>query len=375
MPSTTSPQTIDAIQLLSAVGDVFGGHDVGFSLHVARVAARFAAHRNDDPQTVGTIYYAAALHAIGAVDVLVARDASERDAEIAHWNEPAAGAALVASMGVFPEAVADAIRWHREAFDGTGFPDRLRWNGIPQTAMSINVTRAFVAALEAQADDGGSTADAVFTLVAGSGTVFTLAVMRDFRDFLAGSPDLEAPYEPPWTPAAADPLAIVAGVCARIDARQTRTYGRGDRIEQIVRAIVAQLGDASIDVERAVLAGRFTALARTSVDGITDDALSLSRLGRDARAAQARSAASILRTTAAFSGFAGIVEATEEWHDGSGSLQRTNREIDPLARIIAAALAAEAIPPIDVRSRIAAASGTRLDPAVVAAYLGAQAVR
>ncbi len=361
--------------LLSAVGDVFGGHDVGFSLHVARVAARFAAFRHADPETIGVTYYAAALHAVGAIDVIVPRDASERNAQIARWNEPAAGAALVTALGVFPEAVADAVRWHREAFDGTGFPDRLRWNGIPPTAMSINVARAFVAAFEAQADDGGSAADAVFTLVAASGTVFTLAVMRDFRDFLAASPDFDEPYTPDWAPAAGDAYGIVAAVCARIDARQARTIGRGDRIERIIRAIVGQLGEPSIDGERAVLAGRYTALARTSVDGITDDAFSLSRLGRDARAAQAHAAASILRTTPAFFPFAAIVEATEEWFDGSGPLQRANREIDPLARIIAVALAAEAISAGDVRLRIAAASGTRLDPAIVAAYLAAEVVR
>jgi len=375
--ASPSPRTVDAVRLLSAVGDNFRGRRVGFGMHVARVAARFTAHRGSDPEAIAGAFYAAALHQIGAVRVIVARDSTERAAEITRWDNPPAGAAVVTALGVFPAVTADAIRWHREAVDGTGFPDRLRWNGIPETAMVVNVSRAFVEALEAQADTGGSAADAVFTLVETSGSIFALATMRDFRAFLEASPaTFDAPYEPEWELPESDPYRLIAGVCTEIDARQPRTTGRGDRLEDIVRAIVAQLGDRQVDPDRAAFACRLTALARISRDGSRDDIFILSRLGTESRAAQAQTAARILETTLAFAPFAPVVGTTEEWYDGSGlPSQAAGAAIDPLTRIITVALAAEAVVANDADERIRRAAGTRLDPEIVAAYLAAELPR
>jgi HD-GYP domain-containing protein (c-di-GMP phosphodiesterase class II) len=346
-------------------------------MHVAAVAARFAAFRQRSPQEIAGSFYAAALHRIGAIRVVVPRDASARNAEIMHWDGPAFGAAIVTEMGVFPPGTADAIRWHRESFDGTGYPDRLRWNGIPEAAMEINIVSAFVAALEDQAAQGGSPADAVFTLVDASGTVFKLATMRDFRTFLAAAPDsFDAPYVPEPLPGDVDAPALVAAVCASIDERQPRTNGRGDRLERIVRAIVAQLGQPTPDADRAAFAARLTAVARIGRDGSADDAFGLSRLGLESRAAQAQDAVRILATAPGFAEYAPIVGATEEWYDGSGLPSRAKGEaIDRTARILAVALAAEAVTASDARSRIAAAGGTRLDPQIVAAYLAAEVKR
>ncbi len=374
--ATTGSETLDAVRVLSAVGDTFGGHPVGFSLRVARVAARFAAWRGGDSEAVAVAFYAGALHRIGAVRVVVPRDATPRDAEISGWDDPPAGAAIVRAVGGFPAATADTIRWHREAFDGTGFPDQLRWNGIPEAAMAINIARAFVAALQAQGGSG-SAADAIFLLVAESGCVFTLSAMRAFREFLAAEPDAyETHFEPAWEVGSADPRAMLVAVCAQIDARQNRTAGRGNRLESIVRAILAQLADPGLDPEPIVFAARLTALARTGRDGSADDAFTLSRLGRDSRAAQVRQTALILATAQAFAPFGAIIGATEEWYDGSGlPAGRSGDAIDPVARVLAVAIAAEAISAGDARGRIRAAAGKRLDPAVVSAYLAAKADR
>ena len=372
MFTTTGSETTDAVRLLSAVGDIFGGHRIGFSTRVANVAARFAVYRQASSESIAATFYAAALHRIGAVRVVVPRDAPPRAAEIAGWDDPPAGAAIVALAGVFPPATADAVRWHREAFDGTGFPDQLRWNGIPETAMAINIARAFVEAREALAENG-SAADAVFMLVGESGRVFALSAMREFREFLAAEADsYDAPFEPAWPLPDADPRALIARVCAEIDARQARTAGRGDRLERIVRAILTRLDVADIDPDRAAFAGRLTALARTGKDFSADDVFTLSRLGLEARASQACTAAHILSAAPAFESFAAIVGATEEWYDGSGlPAQYANDAIDPIARLLAVAIAAEAVTAGDAPRRIKAAAGTRLDPNMVAAYLAA----
>lgn len=365
-------QTTDAVRVLSAVGDIFGGHTIGFSMRVANVAARFGVYRERDPEPIAALFFAAALHRIGAVRVVVPRDAPQREIEISGWDDPPAGAAIVAAAGVFPPATADAVRWHREAFDGTGFPDQLRWNSIPETSMAINIARAFVAAREAQGDSG-SARDAIFTLTAESGCIFALSALREFREFLAAEPDTcDAPYTPGWPLRDSDACALVALVCAETDARHARTVGRGERLERIVRGIVAHLPDSQLDPELAAFAGRLTSLARTGLDGSADDVFTLSRLGLESRAARAETTARILATAPSFAFLGPVVGAIEEWYDGSGlPHHRAGAAIDPIARILAVAVAAEALRAADAPRRIAAAAGTRLDPAVVAAYLAA----
>jgi response regulator RpfG family c-di-GMP phosphodiesterase len=373
--ATMDSQTRDAVRLLSAVADTFSGRSIGFGMRVANVAARFSEYRELDAEAVAAAFYAGALHEIGAVRVVVPRDASPRATRIAGWDDPPAGAAIVTAARVFPAATADAIRWHREAFDGTGFPDQLRWNSIPPTAMAINIARAFVAALETQGESG-SPRDALFTLVEETGGVYSLSCMREFRAFLEVEGDAAcAPYEPRWQLRETDPRTLVARICGEIDARQPRTAGRGDRLELVVRAILAQLGDPALDPERVAFAGRLTALARTGGDGTADDVFTLTRLGLESRAARALAAAEIVSTGQSFAPFAPILGALEEWFDGSGLPGNlAGAAIDPAARVLSVAIAAEALgadilTAADAPRRIAAAAGTRLDPAIVDAYL------
>lgn len=370
-------QTRDAVRVLSAVGDRFSGRSIGFGMRVANVAGRFAEYCELDPEAAAATFYAGALHGIGAVRVVTPRDASPRATEIAGWDDPPAGAAIVGAAQMFPAATADAIRWHREAFDGTGFPDQLRWNSIPQTAMTINIARAFVAALEAHGERG-LPRDAVFELVEQTGGVYSLSGMRDFRAFVEAEADTcTAPYEPRWQLRDVDPHALIARICAEIDARQTRTAGRGDRLERIVRAILARLGDPQFDADAVAFAGRLTALARTGNDGSADDVFTLTRLGLEARAERAIASAHIISTGPAFAPFTPILGAVEEWYDGSGLPgHQAGTAIDPAARVLAVAIAADALgsdalTAADASRRIAAAAGTRLDPAVVGAYLAA----
>ncbi|MGD0473544.1 MAG: HD domain-containing phosphohydrolase [Candidatus Velthaea sp.] len=365
--------------MLSAVGDTFSGHGIGFGMRVANVAGRFAEYRELDAESIAAAFYAGALHGIGAVRVVVPRDASPRATEIAGWDDPPAGAAIVAAAQLFPAGTADAIRWHREAFDGTGFPDQLRWNGIPPIAMAINIARAFVAALQTYGENG-SPREALFALAADTGCIYSLSAMREFRAFL----DVEteaciAPYEPRWALPDTGARTLLTHVCSEIDARQARTAGRGDRLELIVREILARLRDPQFDPEQVAFAGRLTALARTGRDGSADDAFTLTRLGLESRAARALANAHIVSTGPAFAPFAPILAALDEWYDGSGLPgHQAGAAIDPVARVLAVAVAADALAADnltapDARRRIAAAAGARLDPAIVEAYLAGSA--
>lgn len=375
-----SPASADAIRLLSAVGDALTGRRPGFALRVAATAARFAAHRGCGAEEVAAVYFAAALHAIGAVRVVVPAGANERDAAIAAWDAPAAGAAIVAGLPGLPAAAADLIRWHREAFDGTGFPDRLRWNGIPTEAMAISIVRAFVERVDELGSDAPP-AEALFALMNESGRRFSVTTAREFRAFFAAHPEgFDAPFAVEWDLEAFDSDAVIIAMCREIDARNERTLGRGDRLAVAVAAIAGKLAHLPIDPEKAALAARLTSLGKLHGEMRGDDYDPLSRLGREARAADAITAAQIVASAPSYAAFAEILAAVAEWHDGSGLPEhRKGARIDPLARILAVAMAAESLadsqyaqpekgypaPPV----RIAAAAGTQFDPVVVEAYL------
>jgi response regulator RpfG family c-di-GMP phosphodiesterase len=117
-----------------------------------------------------------------------------------------------------------------------------------------------------------------------------------------------------------------------------------------------------------------------------DDYDPLSRLGRDARAADARTAERLLGVSPTFAEFAPVLGAVAEWFDGSGLPQRRKGgDIPPLARLLAVALAGDAMDALaqrtvadnlpDVPVRLAAAGGKQFDPAMVAAYVAARGDR
>jgi response regulator RpfG family c-di-GMP phosphodiesterase len=211
----------------------------------------------------------------------------------------------------------------------------------------------------------------LFLVSAESGSVFECGTVRRFYAFIAEHvEDYEAPYEPVYSFPHLDPRALIVSICGEIDARQLHTVGRGGRIERIVRAIVERLGDARIDSAEAAFAGRLTALARTGHDGSADDVFTLTRLGLEARGARASMSARILRCAPAYAALAPVVGAIEEWYDGSGLPDGlAGGAIDPIARVLAVAIAADALSAGDASRRIRAAAGTRLDPDVVSAYL------
>jgi HD-GYP domain-containing protein (c-di-GMP phosphodiesterase class II) len=377
---SADPVTADAVRLLSAIGDTLGGHGLGFGMRVATVAANFAAHRGCPPDMIAASFYAGALHGIGAVRSPIGRTLGERDTAIVSWDVPVHGARIVAAMNGLPPATSDYIRWHREAFDGTGYPDRLRWNGIPHAAMAVNAVRAFVEALESNGEYA-SPAEALFALVGDTGKTFSIQIVREFRAFFAESTEtFETPADIAWDTSGFDAFDTIGTLCAEIDARDERTRGRGARLAHIAAAMAAATG---LDPERAAFAARLTALGRLHDTLPGDDYDPLSRLGREARAADARTAERLLGASPTFAEFAPALGAVAEWFDGTGLPQRRKADdIPPLARLLAVALAGDAMDLAaqravsdnlpDVPVRLGATAGKQFDPAMVAAYVAAR---
>jgi HD-GYP domain-containing protein (c-di-GMP phosphodiesterase class II) len=379
---------LDAMRLLGAVGDAVSGRALGASAGVASLAARLAARHGVDAERITAAYYAGLLHGIGGVRLKSSGEGwSDRAREIARWDIPLHGAKIVANIGGLPPATADMIRWHCESWDGTGYPDRLRWHGIPSLAMIVNIAMTFIELGNDPSEPRGAD-EAMYEILGRSGKEFSVPLVREFRDFfMTNRESIAEIIEPPLAidRALAHPDAAIIAVARDADKRDERSAGRGERIASFVATTAAELGWAANVRADAILAAELTAFGRLHGRGVRDEFDPLSRLGRDLRAAECRAAAAIVATAPSYARLAVPIRGSSEWFDGTGLPDRKRaNDIDPIARVLALATAYESLvsgpyglTPSNgptAATRIVAASGTQFDPITVSAFLKAQGV-
>jgi HD domain-containing protein len=345
-----------AIGLYSAVGDAFAGRRLGFGRRRAAVAARFARHRGLDDAAVAASWAAGALADAGLIAVVIAADASAPERLHAFADAPLHGAHIVAGLPGIPPHAADVVRWHREHDDGTGFPDRLRWDGIPADAAALGIAHAFLEAVE-DTEEPRDPGEALFAVAAESGRKFRIELVRAFRAFITTAPDdWDAPVDPRLP--AIDEDAALTALAARIDARDSETHDRSERLAARASNLAARL---SLDPARAARLSRLLALGRATQTTSHDDFDPLSRFARDRRTAVAERAAAIAASVPAFAPDAPYLAASAAWHEDGNA--------DRLAGVLALALAADALAPLEATRRLAAAAGTQFDPEITRAYL------
>jgi hypothetical protein len=342
--------------LYSAVGDAFAGRRLGFGRRRAALAARFARHRGAEDAGVTASWVAGALAEIGLIGVVVAADATPPARLHAFADAPLSGAHLLAVFPGLPSHAADIVRWHREHDDGTGIPDRLRWDGIPADAAALGIVHAFLEAVE-DPSEPREPLEALFALAVESGRRFRVELVRAFRTFAGGAiPDWDAPLAPELP--ALDEEAALAALVARIDARDSATDGRSERLAAIASALAERLG---LDAAEGARLARLLALGRAVEVLAPDDFDPLSRFAREHRSGVALRAAAIAGSVPRYAADAPYLAASAAWFEDGGQ--------DARAALLALAVAAEALRPADRVRRLTAAAGTQLDPDVTRAYL------
>jgi response regulator RpfG family c-di-GMP phosphodiesterase len=353
----------DVLTFFGNVADHAAGIEPGTGERVAAVAVGMGLHIGLDPRECNALYFAARLRnagVLGNVAFAKGESLSEREARIARWDIPAQGARMCESIGALPNQTADIVRWQAECWDGTGYPDQLRWTGIPQSAQLLHIAQRYVSVSEPD--------EAFAAISVESGRSFAPAQVRAFAMwFHTGGGEIQpvdAPVES-LKHAGAAPDEILTALAQQVD-RHNGTPGRSERITQRTNEIGRALGFDDTELRALWVASALFGIGELRAAALEAAQFDpLARLGIETRAAHAIRAATLIEASPYLADIAPIVRARAEWYDGTGAAQGLRHEQIPAgANVLALAIAFDAI---DEVHRLETASGTQFDPKCVRA--------
>jgi putative nucleotidyltransferase with HDIG domain len=120
---------------LEAGDPIFTGH----SVRVHAIAALIGSKLGLDKQEMKTLHYAALLHDIGKY---AETTVDKENDELAVSDHATLGAELIPAVGIF-EQVQEAVKYHHERYDGSGYPLGLSQTDIPFLARIIAVADVY----------------------------------------------------------------------------------------------------------------------------------------------------------------------------------------------------------------------------------------
>ncbi|HTU83586.1 MAG TPA: HD domain-containing phosphohydrolase [Candidatus Acidoferrales bacterium] len=367
-PRAGAAQLADVLALYGALGDAAAGNPPGFAARKAAAAAALARTVALDGADVDAIYLAGLLHSVGAIGNGAYRRGerlSERQARMESWDVPAQGARVCAEMPWLPAATSDVVRWQSEWWDGTGFPDQLRWHGIPESAAMLLLADTFVRSADPE--------EALATVSEQSGRAFGPTVARAFTMWYHSTGAELDPCEPPLHALDGAPAGTASEwldrIADRVDAHVGEP-GRWRRIARLTEPAAALRGfDAESRRALAIAVRTYGAGELGESEAAESKYDPLARLGIDERAAHAVAAAALVEPVASFTIAAPVLRARSEWYDGTGKPDELFHGAIPApALLLAAAIAYDSLAHKD---RIDTAAGTQFDPHSVRAVLEA----
>ena len=363
-PRAARARLADVLSWYGAVSDAAMGNQPGTAVRKASLAVALAEVAQVAQNERTALYFAGFLHATGAIGSAAYRKGeplTDRNARMAVWDVPARGARFCASVTSLPVETIDFVRWQSECWDGTGFPDQLRWYGIPQSAQLLALADFFV-----RADDPEEALNAIGLQ---SGRAFGPDHARTFTIWFhhnAGEvTEVAMPLE-----ALADttpPHALLDAMADAID-HHNGVNGRWRRIAAIADGAARALELDDESRAQLALACRLFGAGEIGKDIGEDEQFDpLARLGIDVRAANAAAAAEFAQPHATLASAAPIVAMRSEWFDGTGKPKGLRgKAILPAASILAATIAYARL---DRGERLEDAAGTQFDPKVVRAVM------
>ena len=144
--SRLEESSLEAIESLNATVDAKDPYTAGHSARVQRIALVVAEELGVSAQRLDAVRFGGLFHDIGKIavpDSILTKPGPLDEEEFAViQRHPADGAEIVSHFGRLHEAV-PLIRHHHERWDGTGYPDRLAGDQIPQDACVVGLADAW----------------------------------------------------------------------------------------------------------------------------------------------------------------------------------------------------------------------------------------
>ena len=138
--------SLQAMLTLAATVDVKDQFTKDHSTRVAEYARMIAKRAGKSEREQEEIYFIGLLHDVGKIgvpdEILNKTEAlTEEEAEVIR-KHPVVGHQILQKMSETPE-IAMGARWHHERYDGTGYPDQLAGEAIPEYARILAVADAY----------------------------------------------------------------------------------------------------------------------------------------------------------------------------------------------------------------------------------------
>lgn len=138
--------TLDIVKALAEAIDAKDTYTNGHSARVAEYSREIALRYGYSDKKLDDIYMMGLLHDIGKIgvpDAVINKPAKLTEAEFELIkNHPVMGARILKNIKERPH-LASGARWHHERYDGTGYPDGLKGNDIPEEARIIAVADSY----------------------------------------------------------------------------------------------------------------------------------------------------------------------------------------------------------------------------------------
>lgn len=170
-----------ALKALARTIDANSPWTAGHSEQVTAIALRIAEELQLPPGDLETIHRGGLLHDIGKIGVPAAildKPGRLTDEErLVIQRHPEIGATILGPLPVFADAI-PLVRWHHEALDGSGYPDGISGDLIPEMVRVLTVADVFEAlTAERPYRPGWTQAEALNLLKEGRGTRFDSEVV------------------------------------------------------------------------------------------------------------------------------------------------------------------------------------------------------
>jgi len=169
---------LDTVRAIAATIDAKDGYTHRHSERVAAVASRIAAELGLGVDQQELAELSALLHDVGKIavpdSILNKPDALTADEFAEMRKHPVHGARILANIqSPLVSAVLPGIRYHHERWDGSGYPEGLRGEGIPLLGRLLGVADYLDALTSARAYHQPKSLDEVVALIVrGSGILF-----------------------------------------------------------------------------------------------------------------------------------------------------------------------------------------------------------